>query len=266
MAGQLSDSRTALVTGGAGGIGLSVVARFLKSNLNVAVVDVQPNALQAARERLNANANADADALYVQADVTDAEQVNRALAATVERFGSVDILVNVAGGSGTQRVRQIDEIDLDAWDHVISLNLRSAFLFCRAVVPTMRDQRFGRIVNFSSIAARGEVGPVNTVAGRLPYATAKAALIGFTAQLAKDVAEYGITVYALAPGLILGEQGTRIRDRFDGLAPDVKAQMLSRYPMGRAGSADEVAATVEFLTSDAAAYISGTTIAIDGAG
>ena len=101
--------------------------------------------------------------------------------------------------------------------HVIDLNLTSAFLAARAVVPMMRKQRRGRIVVFSSVIADGEKGPLTTVTGRLPYATAKAALLGFTSQLAKDLIEYGITVNALMPGLILGEQGTRIRDKFDNL-------------------------------------------------
>ena len=106
--------------------------------------------------------------------------------------------------------------------HVIDLNLTSAFLAARAVVPMMRKQRRGRIVVFSSVISKGEKGPLTTVTGRLPYATAKAALLGFTSQLAKDLIEYGITVNALMPGLILGEQGTRIRDKFDNLEPEQK--------------------------------------------
>ena len=100
---------------------------------------------------------------------------------------------------------------------------------------------------FSSIIADGENGPLTTVTGRLPYATAKAALLGFTSQLAKDLAEWGITVNALMPGLILGEQGTRIRDRFDRLEPQERAAMLARYPGGKPGSGDDIAAVVDFL-------------------
>jgi NAD(P)-dependent dehydrogenase (short-subunit alcohol dehydrogenase family) len=145
------------------------------------------------------------------------------------------------------------------------LNVTSAFLLCRTLVPAMRDAKFGRVVMLSSILSRGEKGPPTTVAARLPYAAAKAALIGFTAQLAKDCAADGVTVNAVAPGLILGDPGTRIRDRFDALPEQERVRMLGAIPSGRSGTADEVAATVAFLLSGAAGYINGATIAVDGA-
>ena len=129
----------------------------------------------------------------------------------------------------------------------------------------MRKRRRGRIVVFSSVIADGEKGPLTTVTGRLPYATAKAALLGFTSQLAKDLAEFGITVNALMPGLILGEQGTRIRDKFDNLAPEQQKALLGGYPGGRPGTGDEVAAAVEYLLSEAAAFTSGIALPVDGA-
>jgi NAD(P)-dependent dehydrogenase (short-subunit alcohol dehydrogenase family) len=147
----------------------------------------------------------------------------------------------------------------------MALNVTSAFLLCRALVPAMRQAGFGRVVTLSSILAKGEKGPPTTVAARLPYAAAKAALTGFTAQLAKDCAADGVTVNAIAPGLILGEPGTRIRDRFDALPENDRARMLNAIPAGRPGAAGEVAATVAFLLSGAAGYINGATIAVDGA-
>ncbi len=125
--------------------------------------------------------------------------------------------------------------------------------------------RPGRVVNVSSIVARGRKGPVTTQGARLAYATAKAALLGFTAQLAKDEAPHGITVNAVLPGLILGAPGSRIRDRFDALPPAARAAMLADLPSGRAGEAREVAAAIGFLCSAAAGYVSGAALPIDGA-
>jgi len=119
-------------------------------------------------------------------------------------------------------------------------------------------------VVLSSSAAKGSKGPPTTVTARLPYATAKAALVGFTAQLAKDVAADGITVNALAPGLILGDAGTRIRDRFDRLSNQARSGMLDAIPAGRPGSGEDVGAVVAFLLSGGASFINGATIPIDG--
>jgi NAD(P)-dependent dehydrogenase (short-subunit alcohol dehydrogenase family) len=182
-----------------------------------------------------------------------------------ERFGTIYGLVHVAGGAGPKRARDIEDFALAEWAHVIDLNLTSAFLAARAAVPLMRKLGRGRIVLFSSIIADGEKGPLTTVTGRLPYATAKAALLGFTKQLAKDLAEADITVNALMPGLILGEQGTRIRDRFDRLAPDERAALLGGYPAGKPGSGDDVAAAVAYLLSAEARFVSGVALPVDGA-
>ncbi len=199
------------------------------------------------------------------ADVTDAGQVASVTEACLAAFGRIDALVNVTGGAGPVRVHQVDEISDAVWQHVLDLNVKSTFLCCRAVVPSMRQQRYGRIVVLSSIIAYGEKGPPTTVAARLPYATAKAALLGFTAQLAKDVGEYGITVNALVPGLIIGEPGTRIADRFQALSERERAEMVRGYPAGRPGRAAEVAEAAAFLCSEGAGFVSGTALPVDGA-
>ena len=252
--------RTAIVTGGAGSIGSATVARLVARDMNVVVVDKDADQL----DRI-AGAFAKDKVAGLACDATDPDGAERAADLARSRFGRIDALVNIAGGAGPVKVDQIEAIDIETWDHVIDLNVKSTFLFCRAVVPTMKAQGYGRIVNLSSIIAKGEKGPPTTVAARLPYATAKAALLGFTSQLAKDLAQYGITVNALLPGLILGEKGTRIRDRFEALPADQKSAMIAAYPIGRAGEADEVAAAVEFLISEAAGYITGSELAIDGA-
>ena len=255
-------TKTAIVTGGAGGIGKATVRRLLDAGQSVFVVDANQASLDSLLEELSAGSGR-LDGCC--ADVMEEEQVTQAVSRAAARFGAIHALVHVAGGAGPKRARDIEEFKLAEWAHVIDLNLTSAFLAARAVVPLMRKQRYGRIVLFSSIIADGENGPLTTVTGRLPYATAKAALLGFTAQLAKDLAEVGITVNALMPGLILGEQGTRIRDRFDRLSAEERAKMLDGYPGGRPGTGDEVAAAVAFLLSEHSSFISGVALPIDGA-
>lgn len=256
------ETKAAIVTGGAGGIGKSTVRRLLARGFAVFVVDSNQGLLDALKSEFAGAA----DRLDVwRADVTDEDQTIDAVRRAEERFGAIYALVHIAGGAGPKRARDIEEFELADWTHVIDLNLTSAFLAARAAVPLMRRQRSGRIVLFSSIIADGEKGPLTTVTGRLPYATAKAALLGFTSQLAKDLAEWGITVNALMPGLILGEQGTRIRDRFDRLEAHERAALLSGYPAGKPGSGDDVAAVVEFLLSDSAGFVSGVALPVDGA-
>ena len=262
MADRRVEAGAAIVTGGAGGIGKATVRRLLDSGLSVFIVDADEKSLDAVLTEFG-TVSGRLDGC--RADVLDERQVTQAVDRAAERFGDIYALVHVAGGAGPKRARDIEDFQLQEWAHVMDLNLTSAFLAARAVVPLMRKRRAGRIVVFSSIIADGEKGPLTTVTGRLPYATAKAALLGFTAQLAKDLAEWGITVNALMPGLILGEQGTRIRDKFDNLPPDQRAALLSGYPGGRPGTGDEVAAAVEFLLSEPAGFISGVALPVDGA-
>jgi NAD(P)-dependent dehydrogenase (short-subunit alcohol dehydrogenase family) len=256
------SKRSAIVTGGAGGIGLASIQRLIEAGFDVLMVDVNETTMAAAVAQLPSPSSR---ILSFKADVTDPRQVDEAVALARREFGRIDALINVAGGAGKVRARDIDAFDLEAWNAVMDLNVTSTFLFSRAVAPIMREQRYGRIVNLSSVTAMGETGPLTTVTGRLPYATAKAALVGFTKQLAKDLGEYGITVNALLPGLIVGETGTRIRDRFEGLSEDERNRMTMAWPMGRPGMPDEVAVAIAFLASEGAGYISGVALPIDGA-
>lgn len=249
------------MTGGAGGIGKATVRRLLDDGLGVFVVDADQGTLDSVIEEFAATGRL----AGCRADVTNEQQVIAAVSEAADRFGDIYALVHIAGGAGPKRARDIEDFSLAEWSHVIDLNLTSAFIAARAAVPLMRRRREGRIVLFSSIIADGEKGPLNTVTGRLPYATAKSALLGFTNQLAKDVAESGITVNAVMPGLILGEQGTRIRDRFDGLPAEERARMLAGYPGGQPGTGDDVAAVVGFLLSDGARFVSGVALPVDGA-
>jgi len=251
----------AIVTGAAGGIGAAVSRQLAGQGLGVLMLDLQEGPLTAAAERVR---EAGGRVEIMLADATDPAAPAEVLA-RIAALGRVEALVNLAGGSGPRPVRTVEDLDDALWEHVMALNLTSAFRFSRAVVPAMRAQRYGRIVNTSSTVARGRKGPVTTQGARLAYATAKAALLGFTAQLAKDEAANGITVNAVMPALILAEQGSRIRERFESLPPEARQAMLRDFPTGRAGEAHEVAAAIGFLCSAAASYVSGVALPVDGA-
>lgn len=252
--------RSAIVTGAAGAIGRATVGKLAASGFSILLVDRDEEALQEVIGEIAA-----VSVHSHVADVTRPPDVKAAVDKAVSAFGMVDTLINIAGGGGPRRTMGIEDIDLELWNHVMALNVTSTFLFSQAVMAGMRQRGFGRIVNFSSILAFGEKGPPTTVPGRLAYATAKAALIGLTSQLAKDVGKDGITVNCIVPGLILGQPGTRVRARFDALPDSERARMLEGYPSGRAGTSEDVAAAVGFLVSEAAGYISGIALPVDGA-
>ena len=258
---KTTQQSCAIVTGAAGGIGYAVTRQLCAQGFGVFMLDVRAGPLSAARRQLAAEG---ARAQHYALDATVATQVTAAVK-LARSFGRIDALVNIIGGSGPKPLGDIERIDEKTWDLVMDLNLKSTFLMCRAVMPEMRARRYGRIVNMSSIAAHGRKGPITTQGARLAYATAKAGIIGFTSQLAKDVARYGITVNCVLPGLILGEKGSRIRDRFDTLSPAARKAMLNDLPTGRVGETHEVAAAIGFLVSQSAAYVSGAALPIDGA-
>jgi len=250
---MMRDAKSVVVTGASGMIGVATVKRLRDMGCTILAVDIS--------EPVSSYVGV----THFTADVSDPAQVESVGATAKQLFGHVDALVHIAGGAGLVRAPSLETTDLSVWQQVMTLNVTSAFLLCRALVPPMRKARFGRVVLLSSILAKGEKGPPTTVAARLAYAAAKAALLGFNAQLAKDCAPDGVTVNAVAPGLILGEPGTRIRDRFDALAEAERARMLAAIPAGRPGTADEIAAIIAFLLSGGAGYINGATIAADGA-
>jgi NAD(P)-dependent dehydrogenase (short-subunit alcohol dehydrogenase family) len=249
----MREVKSAVVTGASGMIGAATVRLLAEKGCAILAVDL-------ATPSMTPNG-----VITLTADVSDPQQVAAVATRAEQLFGSVDALIHIAGGAGPKRAADLEATELSTWEHVMALNVTSTFLLCRALVPAMRRQGFGRVVALSSILARGEKGPPTTVAARLPYAAAKAALLGLTAQLAKDCALDSVTVNAVAPGLILGEPGTRIRDRFDALPENERMRMLDAIPAGRPGTADEVAGTIAFLLSGAAGYINGATIAVDGA-
>ena len=228
------DGRVAIVTGGAGGIGLAVGRRLAAAGARVVLVDMRRDAVSEAAESLGQRATA------VQADVSSSADVEGLVARTLEREGRIDILINNAGIMG--RTAPLWELSVDEWNHVLAVDLTSVFLVSRAIVPHMRARRSGAIVSVASIA--GKEGTPNLI----PYTVAKAGIIAFTKALGKEVVADGIRVNCVAPGVI----DTPLL----GQLPETATQiMLSKAPMGRFGTADEVAAVVQFLASDDASFV-----------
>ncbi len=240
--------RTALITGAARGIGLAVAQALAAGGANVAMIDVDTTALQPALASLQ-DAGLTSGHLAVVADVTRPADVSAAVEATVAAFGGLDILVNNAGICPLTPFEQIEEAE---WDRVLAVNLKGAFLCCQAALPHLRRSGRGRIINISSVS--GQMGGVLVGAH---YAASKAALVGMSKSLAKLFAPDGITVNCVAPG-------TTDTELTAAWSEPLREQVRAQIPLGRFAGADEVAAAVCFLASDAAAFITGATLDVNG--
>ena len=237
------DSRTALVTGAARGIGHAIACRLAADGARVALLDQDAAAAEAAAIALGG------DAFAIGADVTRAADVDAAVQRVIDRWGRLDVLVNNAGITG--RSFPIWELTDDDWQRVIDVDLTSVFLCCRAAVRVMLRQGSGRIVNIASIA--GKEGNPTLV----PYSSAKAGVIGLTKALAKEVATRGILVNAVAPAVI----GTELLKQME---PSTVELLVSKIPMGRVGTPDEVAALVAWLASDECSFSTGAVYDLSG--
>ena len=241
------ENTIAIVTGGGGGIGGAIVRRFSREGAKVAVVDIDTETAEAAAAELTAQG---ADAMATVADVTKKQSVGEMVQSTLDRWGRIDVLVNVAGGAERKLVVEMTASD---WDHVVDMNLKSTFLCSQAALPAMLKQQYGKIVNISSIY--GFTGN----ATRSSYAAAKAYIAAFTKSLALEVIHDGINVNAVAPGRVTTP---RVRNRY---SDEAWAAAVAQVPMGRAGTPEEIASAVLFLANDENKYITGQTIHVNGA-
>lgn len=240
------DGRVAIVTGGARGIGQAIADLLARQGAHVVIADIQYESAFAVAEAINAAYNCIACA--VQVNVADGESAKNLIAQTMKQYDRLDILVNNAGITRDTLIMRMEESD---WDIVINVNLKGAYNCSKAAIRQMMKQRYGRIINISSVSGQaGQVGQTN-------YSASKAGLIGFTKALAREVASRQITVNAIAPGFV----PTALTNE---LAQDLKDMIIRATPLGRMGKPEEIASAVVFLASEEAAYITGQVLAIDG--
>lgn len=238
--------RVAIVTGGAQGIGYAIVEMLAQYGASIMIADVMTDKAEATAKEVADKTGRKILARSV--NVTESASAKAMVDAAVEQFGKVDILVNNAGITRDNLIMRLSEED---WDAVLDINLKGAFNCSQAVVRPMMKQRYGRIVNISSVS--GVVGQ----AGQTNYSSSKAGLLGFTKALAKEVGSRNITVNAVAPGFI----ETRLTVN---LPKEIKDISMKLTPMGRFGTPKDIAYAVAFLASEEASFITGATLQVDG--
>jgi 3-oxoacyl-[acyl-carrier protein] reductase len=243
--------RTAIVTGGARGIGAGIVRRFAVDGMKVAVVDLDESACKKMADEVAA---AGGQALAVAADVADEHAVTAAVERVANELGAPTVLVNNAG---IIRDNLLFKMSVEEWDSVMAVHLRGSFLMARAVQGYMRESAFGRIVNLSSVSALGNRGQAN-------YSAAKAGLQGFTKTLAIELGRFGVTVNAIAPGFIETDMTAATAARIGVDFEEMKKTAAAQTPVPRTGTPEDIAHTASFLASEGAGFVSGQVIYVAG--
>jgi 3-oxoacyl-[acyl-carrier protein] reductase len=238
------EGKTVLITGAAQGIGRQIALDFAKQKARVVLFDLNEEGLKEAKTELERYS----ECQYYAIDVTDGQQVEETINKIIDKFSKIDILVNNAGITRDNLTLRLSEND---WDKVLGVNLKGAFLCSKSCAKYMIKQRYGKIINISSI-----IGIVGN-AGQINYSASKAGLIGLTKSLAKELGSRNICVNAVAPGYIQ----TKMTDI---LPAKVKEEMLKRIPLNRFGTPSDVSGTVLFLAQEAANYITGQILIVDG--
>jgi 3-oxoacyl-[acyl-carrier protein] reductase len=244
------EKQVAVITGGARGIGFATATRFAEEGASVVIVDLDEEAAADAAARLPANARH----IGIGADVTDAPSVNDAIEQTVDELGRLDILMNNAG---ITRDNLLFKMTDDDWHAVINVHLTGAFLMSRAAQVHFVNQRYGRIINVSSISALGNPGQAN-------YAAAKMGIQGLTRTLALELGKFGVNVNAIAPGFVVSEMTSATAKRLQIDFVEFQERTAALTALRRIGQPDDIAGVVAFLASGDASYMTGQTIYVDG--
>ena len=245
---QKTVERVAIVTGAAQGIGLAIAKQFLHEGKKVAFVDVNESLLAEIEATLQTDEYKEAT-LFLTIDVADVQAIRAGVRKVLDRWGRIDILVNNAG---IRKETAIEDIDLEEWNRLISVNLGGTFFFSQAVLEPMRKQKWGRIINISSFG--GQFGPLTSGAH---YCASKAGQLVLTKVFARYLAKEGITVNTVAPAAIHTPE-------MDKIAPEKLEKMVQGIPVGRVGQVEEVAQLVAYVASEDAGYVTGATFDING--
>ena len=240
-------NRVALITGAGSGIGKTIALKFAREGANIAIVDINHDASKEVLRKIKAMGS---KAIFIACDVTDETQVKQAVATTIKELGALHILVNNAGISSQ---KEIDQISLAEWNHVIAVNLTGPFLITKAALPYLKKAgKIGRVINMGSLA--GQIGGISV---GIHYTASKGGIMSITKQLAKILAPFEVTVNNISPG-------TTDTPLVKNFSEESKRALAKQIPLGRFGQPDDIACTALFLASDDAQFITGATINVNG--